>query len=102
MARDPNRIDQLIQLLREYWHRCPDLRLGQIVCNLAEIPRDGQTKCDPYFVRDEVLSQRLARELVELDRVTDVPPVQVCELCRKQPKIEGNMKICIDCLRDVL
>jgi uncharacterized protein YihD (DUF1040 family) len=31
--RDPNRIEGIIQRLREVWFREPDLRLGQLILN---------------------------------------------------------------------
>lgn len=33
--RDPERIDRIINKLRALWHSSPDLRLGQLVANLA-------------------------------------------------------------------
>lgn len=33
--RDPQRIDRVLAKLRALWLTCPDLRLGQIVCNLT-------------------------------------------------------------------
>lgn len=59
--RNPNRIDELLQILGEYWHRNPDLRLGQIVVNLS----CGR---DPYHVEDDTLQDRLVKLLSELDK----------------------------------
>lgn len=39
--RDPDRIDDIIELLREAWHRTPDQRLTQLIMN-ATRTRDGQ------------------------------------------------------------
>lgn len=46
--RDPNRIDQLLARLKAIWERHPDLRLGQLILNVAS---------DPvlYYVEDEEL-----------------------------------------------
>lgn len=33
--RDPARIDPLLARLAETWKRYPDLRLGQLVCNVG-------------------------------------------------------------------
>lgn len=46
--RDPNRIDQLLARLKVIWERNPDLRLGQLILNVAS---------DPvlYYVEDEEL-----------------------------------------------
>jgi len=53
--RPMGRIDPLIDLLREYWKSHPDLRLGQIVCNLS-----GND--DPFYTEDDVILERLKRE----------------------------------------
>lgn len=34
--RDPNRIDDVLAKVREVWYRNPDLRLTQLIGNLAE------------------------------------------------------------------
>jgi uncharacterized protein YihD (DUF1040 family) len=49
--RDPNRIEVVLSILREYWYKNSDLRLGQIVSNLA----DG----DPYYIEDVEVIARL-------------------------------------------
>lgn len=60
MARDPARIDSVLTALRVYWNRYPDLRLGQIVGNMA----DG----DPYYIEDDVLVGKLLEAIREPDR----------------------------------
>ena len=35
--RDPARIDRIIGLVRQYWHEHPDLRLGQLIGNMATL-----------------------------------------------------------------
>ncbi|ADB15124.1 hypothetical protein Psta_0434 [Pirellula staleyi DSM 6068] len=50
--RDPQRIEQILEVLREIWEREPDLRLGQIVVN-AILPSDP---CPQIFsAEDDVL-----------------------------------------------
>jgi len=34
LLRDPNRIDEIINALRDCWKQNPDLRLGQLIYNL--------------------------------------------------------------------
>ena len=34
--RDPNRIDAILSDLKTVWEACPDLRLGQLLVNLAK------------------------------------------------------------------
>ena len=56
--RDPARIDQILDLLREVWARSPDLRLGQLIVNAVR-PREP---CPEVFsVEDTVLARRLER-----------------------------------------
>lgn len=37
MARNSNRIDPVLNMLRSYWLQNPDLRLGQLVDNMARV-----------------------------------------------------------------
>ena len=62
--RDPNRIDRMIELLRQAWRRNPDWRLTQLIINATDTPYD----CDKphecglglvYFVEDDVTEKRL-------------------------------------------
>jgi uncharacterized protein YihD (DUF1040 family) len=55
--RDPARIGAVLDLLRQAWEASPDLRLGQLVCNLVD--RDEQV----YQLEEDVLTERL-RHLV--------------------------------------
>ena len=55
--RDPARIDRVLALLRAYWKRYPDLRLGQIVVNAATGTWAG---IDPFYMEDDALERRLA------------------------------------------
>lgn len=34
--RDPKRIDGILQELSNIWHKCPDMRLGQLIGNVLE------------------------------------------------------------------
>lgn len=49
--RDPERIDRIIEKLRLLWHQNPDMRLGQVVMNLAR--KDHGFK-DMWEIEDEV------------------------------------------------
>ena len=51
--RDPNRIEPLLQLIREVWYKSPDLRLTQLIMNALK------TNHDPYYIEDERLEQAL-------------------------------------------
>lgn len=41
IPRDPNRIDRVVELLREAWHLQPDFRLTQLVMVVTDKPEDG-------------------------------------------------------------
>ena len=34
--RDPNRIDDVLRQVRRMWKMYPEMRLGQLICNLAD------------------------------------------------------------------
>lgn len=54
--RDPARIDQILELLREVWTRSPDLRLGQLIVNAVR----PQEPCpEVFYIEDTVLARRL-------------------------------------------
>ncbi|MBC9705305.1 MAG: hypothetical protein H9W81_10100 [Enterococcus sp.] len=53
-TRDTIRIPHVLARLERYWMQNPDLRLGQIVGNIA-----STEKQDPYFVEDEILATHL-------------------------------------------
>jgi uncharacterized protein YihD (DUF1040 family) len=62
--RDPERIDRLLDLLREVWTKVPDWRLTQLVINAS----DTQHDCGPvFYLEDAELEQRLRQLSVELD-----------------------------------
>lgn len=52
---NPKRIPEVLKALEAYWERHPDLRLGQVVCNMAH-PNDL------YFVEDSKIKYNLERE----------------------------------------
>jgi uncharacterized protein YihD (DUF1040 family) len=53
-GRDPGRIGPLLAALRAYWKSHPDLRLGQILYNVA-----CETGVDPFYLEDDVVLRRL-------------------------------------------
>ena len=61
--RDPERIDEILGLVRQVWLQDPDLRLGQIIVNAVR-PRNA---CPEIFaVEDTTLSRGLTRSLESL------------------------------------
>lgn len=50
--RGPNRIDDILERLKDIWKAYPDLRLGQLIMNVAN---------DPilYYLEDEELLKKM-------------------------------------------
>lgn len=59
--RDPNRIDRVLDLLRQYWTQYPDMRLGQIVV-CAIRPKEPCPQV--FFAEDDVTEAGLRHALV--------------------------------------
>jgi uncharacterized protein YihD (DUF1040 family) len=57
--RDPNRIPRVLDLLEKVWKEVPDLRLGQLIENIA---RDMGWN-DAYYVEDDDLEKELRKRL---------------------------------------
>lgn len=58
MTRDEERIDDVLEAVEEYWKEHPDLRLGQLIMNMAS--RQGHSDC--FYIEDETLVRQLQRE----------------------------------------
>ena len=54
--RDSDRIDPLLNLIREFWKRHPDLRLGQMITSLADLSEQ-----DVFLIEDENLKAGLEK-----------------------------------------
>lgn len=68
--RDPNRIDDILELLREVWVKVPDWRLTQLVINASATEHD----CGPvFFMDDDEFEQHLRRLSEGLDKTTTLP-----------------------------
>ncbi len=46
--RDPERIDVFCDKLKEYWHKVPDWRFGQLVSNIF-----GQSDTNQFYCEDD-------------------------------------------------
>lgn len=54
--RDPNRIETILEALRLTWQQEPDLRLGQLLINIAK----PQSPCpELFYLEDDELLQYL-------------------------------------------
>jgi hypothetical protein len=56
--RDPERIDRMIEHLRQLWHAHPDQRLGQLLCNVL------QGDLEPWLVEDDATERKLRWALI--------------------------------------
>lgn len=59
--RDPNRIKPMLEALERLWVAKPDLRLGQLVVNIAAGP--GDTCPGVFSLEDDAMMQRILAEL---------------------------------------
>lgn len=55
MARDPERIETVLEELEDYWSDNPDLRLGQILSNISQ--KKGYK--DSFYIEDSELIEEL-------------------------------------------
>ena len=60
--RDPGRIPEVLSWLAIYWKRHPDMRLGQIVGNMAA----NYDRDDPYYLEDDDLLESMKREVLNM------------------------------------
>lgn len=63
--RDPKRIDEFCDLLKELWKRVPDWRFGQLISNLGR-----QLEWTPggfFYAEDEEFMNELARILAKFN-----------------------------------
>lgn len=65
IPRDPNRIDRMMELLREAWHLQPDFRLTQLVMVVTDKPEDGGAV---FYMEDDTMEQRLRAFVAGLKR----------------------------------
>lgn len=55
IMRDPNRIPIVLDYIRRLWEKHPDWRLGQLLCNLRDIPTEKEGACDLWGIEDDDL-----------------------------------------------
>lgn len=56
-------IDEILDLLKIYWHKHPYLRLGQIICNLTT--KNRSISNDPFYCHDNVIKEELKKLLYD-------------------------------------
>ena len=58
--RDPQRIDDFCDRLKEIWKQVPDWRFGQLMCNvLGEV--QNNTKQDIFYIEDKPMIEELEK-----------------------------------------
>ena len=59
--RNPRRIDEILKLISEIWHKYPDLRLCQLIenCFPEEVDEYGLRDVDLYYLEDIDLLKKL-------------------------------------------
>ena len=60
--RDINRIEPILELVRELWTACPDLRLGQLIQNAAVI--SGWKTNDVFYIEDDQLANGIKKLVI--------------------------------------
>ena len=60
--RDVNRIKPFCDEFAQLWSRCPDLRFGQIVSNIARYMQI-EHRMDIFFMEEEELMEVLRKQL---------------------------------------
>lgn len=65
--RDKDRIDRMVETLRQTWHKYPDMRLGQLVNNAPYFEADGTNSgysSPAFLVEDDRMEEGLQGLLV--------------------------------------
>lgn len=62
--RDIDRIDSILEKLGNIWKEYPDLRLGQLICNIIKDPA-------LYYIEDEQLIELLEKEYTKINNRDD-------------------------------
>ena len=67
--RDPKRIDEFCDLLKEIWKRVPDWRFGQLISNLGRQFRSDfeWTPGALFYMEDEEFMNELSRILAKFN-----------------------------------
>lgn len=67
--RDPKRIDEFCDLLKELWKRVPDWRFGQLISNLGRQFRSDfeWTPGALFYMEDEEFMNELSRILAKFN-----------------------------------
>jgi hypothetical protein len=55
-VRRAERIDEFCDKLKEYWHRVPDWRFGQLIINFM-----GSLDRDPFFPEEDEMLEKMEK-----------------------------------------
>jgi uncharacterized protein YihD (DUF1040 family) len=62
--RDPNRIGDVLQAVEKIWQRYPDMRLGQLISNLADWAEESV-----WDIEEDALVAEIERHLANNERI---------------------------------
>lgn len=95
MKRDIDRIETILDLIRQIWNKQPELRLGQLLCNLQ-----GSNE-NTFYYEDEQLIKDL-QEMLDILNTDDKEETNIIpqkSLLDNQDKFNS---ICTDILIDII
>ena len=91
--RDPNRIALVLKEIETYWKQRPDLRLGQILCNMGR-------NCgleDPFYLEDDKLLQVLKEYNNPVTHDFKILRVRIVPIVHLHYAFEAEVKIGEEC-----
>ncbi len=59
--RDKNRINPILDDLKELWNKCPDMRLCQLLHMVAF--NSGWTDNDLFYIEDDDIAKQIKKEI---------------------------------------
>lgn len=89
--RDPKRIDMILKELEFYWKKNPDLRLGQIVANMAATAKAS----DIFYMKDEAAFCALRLSNCGIAKVGDADDIKyIVSLTGKEHEFSTQDEAC--------
>lgn len=61
--REPERIDRMLDLVRELWKRYPDLRFNQLMDSLTREFRQENDDADLFYLEDDLFEKFLQTKI---------------------------------------
>lgn len=70
--RNPERIDTIVEMIRDIWYELPDYRFWQIINATFQYMPENKNNTDPFFWEDNIwmeMFMRMRRDLAGEDAV---------------------------------